>query len=117
MGARTLSRSPETHFSTGPTRANQARMHGRNRVPPFHPSSVLTFAPLVCFPQLRVTVLAATFLVCRFLGKLAILPTLMAMFSVRWFLMTKKAKQNPKTKPKRKDTVHVEKSSKTPRER
>jgi hypothetical protein len=32
-------------------------------------------------------VLALTFLACRFLVKLAILPTLMLMFTLRWFVM------------------------------
>lgn len=31
--------------------------------------------------------LALTFLACRFLVKLAILPTLMLMFTLRWFVM------------------------------
>jgi|TARA_B110000977_G_scaffold201770_1_gene298498 hypothetical protein len=48
---------------------------------------------------LRVTVLAATFLFLRFLVKLAILPTLMLMFTLRWFIMNPIHKK-PKLKRK-----------------
>ena len=47
-------------------------------------------------PQLRVTVLAMTFLACRFLVKLAILPTLMLMFTLRWFVMNPLPKKTKK---------------------
>ena len=46
-------------------------------------------------PQLRVTVLAMTFLACRFLVKL-ILPTLMLMFTLRWFVMNPLPKKTKK---------------------
>ena len=48
-------------------------------------------------PQLRVTVLAMTFLACRFLVKLAILPTLMLMFTLRWFVMNPLPEEDEET--------------------
>lgn len=39
-------------------------------------------------PTLRVTLLAAVFLACRFGLKLGLVPTLFITFSVRWFVVT-----------------------------
>jgi len=41
-------------------------------------------------------VLATLFLVCRFLVKLAIIPTLMLMFTLRWFVMNPLPKKTKK---------------------
>lgn len=43
--------------------------------------------------------LALTFLACRFLVKLAILPTLMLMFTLRWFVMNPLPKKKKTKKP------------------
>ena len=40
--------------------------------------------------------LATLFLVCRFLVKLAIIPTLMLMFTLRWFVMNPLPKMTKK---------------------
>lgn len=63
---------------------------------PADPDPGIFRSPSALPPQLRVTVLAMTFLACRFLVKLAILPTLMLMFTLRWFVMNPLPKKTKK---------------------